>query len=174
MDTGLKKRGGIEDGRGGNVLESTSTRWKLRSTEVGDKRRRKRRGRGDGAKGLLERGLRLGVSRRNLQKYIGAQEGGSNRVSFSAARISTLSSADFTAFSGCLPLYRPELRRKISLLSNYIVVGLHARENLTTTPLTLVCTLVNRRTGGILLFTLVRIENKSLNFDFETAMIKRM
>lgn len=84
----------------------------------------------DGAKGLLERGaeLRLGVSRRNLQKYIGAQEGGSNRVSFSAARISTLSSADFTAFSGCLPqLYRPELRRiKISrsLLSNYIVAGL--------------------------------------------------
>ena len=109
---------------GGSKVEKALWR-ELRSTEVGDKRRRKRRGRGDGAKGLLERGcteLRLGVSRRNLQKYIGAQEGGSNRVSFSAARISTLSSADFTAFSGCLPLlYRPESRRiKISrsLLSN--------------------------------------------------------
>lgn len=115
---GLKNRGG--------GIEVEKALWReLRSTEVGDKRRRKRRGRGDGAKGLLERGcteLRLGVSRRNLQKYIGAQEGGSNRVSFSAARISTLSSADFTAFSGCLPhLYRPESRRiKISrsLLSN--------------------------------------------------------
>lgn len=38
--------------------------------------------------------------RRNLQKYIAAQEAGSNRVSSPCAARSALSSSDFTAFSG--------------------------------------------------------------------------
>lgn len=52
------------------------------------------------------------VSRRNLQKYIAAQEAGSNRASsVPRAHGSALSSSDFTAFSGWRPLFRSAARR---------------------------------------------------------------
>lgn len=84
LETGLKK---IEE-RGEPLWRR---RCKLRSTGCGaisgegnEERERSWRWR-EGVVGKGRTKLRLGVSRRNLQKYIGAQEGGSNRASFSAA-----------------------------------------------------------------------------------------
>lgn len=125
LETGLKK---IEE-RGEPLWRR---RCKLRSTGCGaisgEGNEERERGRGDGAKGLLERGARsCGWA---SQGETCKSTSGLKRAEVIARvsprrRISTLSSADFTAFSGCLPLYRPELRTKISrsLLSNYIVLG---------------------------------------------------